>query len=124
MIVIEVPHSSNPFLVTLCATPEGVKRVQDETRFNVVAGLLLERPEHQHYEVDSRYFTEREKHLLRTVNTRLKTDSASEYDKGLLLAFYYGIPNNSMPIIWKEGWVYQDEKGAKRSWFALLPRSY
>jgi len=29
-----------------------------------------------------------------------------------------------MPIIWKDGFKYNESSGKEREWFALLPRSY
>jgi hypothetical protein len=62
-----------------------------------------------------------EKEKLKELNALL---GRNEFDIGLLIAFYYGTPNNTMPFIWKNGFKYTDKKGCNDTWFALLPRKY
>jgi hypothetical protein len=69
-------------------------------------------------------FDQKEKAQLKCINGKLIQVGSAKYDKGLLLAFYYAVPNNTMPIIWKEGQKYNDNSGNTRNWFALLPRKY
>lgn len=114
--------SHQAVLFTVCATPEGIKKVTDNSNFKVLTGIELNEIEYQHYSDLSVYFSVSEKKKLRAINSLLKASGKFDHDRGLLIAFYYAVPNNSMPIIWKDGYVYTLKSGVKREWFALLPR--
>jgi hypothetical protein len=116
--------SSEPYLLTICATPEGVNRVLDETNFKSINGILLEESTYQYYSDQCNYFSNKEKKKIMDLNSRLKTPSKMDYDRGLLVTFFYSPPNNSMPIIWKHDFPYKDKNGSSRKWNAILPRKY
>ena len=113
-----------PYLLTLCATTEAINKLHDNTNFTVLTGVELNEKDYQHYTVASTYFNANEKDKLIKLNGALKNPNQFDYDRGLLLAFYYATPNNSMPILWKDGFTYTDHKGEHRKWFALLPRQF
>lgn len=115
--------SHEPYLLSLCATPKGIKNLTDNTHFKVLVGTIL-KEEHQHYSDQSTLFTKKEKKKIIEVNKMLKKENAYDFDLGLLLAFYFTIPNNAMPILWKEGYKYIDSKGKNKKWTALLPRRF
>lgn len=116
--------SHNPYLLTLCATPEAIEKVHDNSNFTVITGVQLTEEDFQHYSESSLYFNSDEKKALRELNAALKDQDRFDYDRGLLLAFHYAVPNNSMPILWKDGYRYLDAKGTEKQWFALLPRNF
>ena len=116
--------SHEAILLTLCATPEGIEHVQENTNFKVITGMVLEKSKYQHYEKECGYFSEHERDYIIKANARLKKQTSINHDKGLLLAFYYSVPNNTMPIVWKEKYEYENERGEKKQWFALLPRQF
>jgi hypothetical protein len=113
--------SHKPFLFSICGTPAGINRVRQNSRFDVICALELRDDEFNHYHDSNTAFSSKEKEQLRRLNGLLGQNS---FDLGLLLAFYYSTPNNTMPLIWKEGWKYTDDKERPDSWFALLPRSF
>lgn len=113
-----------PYLLALCATPEAIGRVHDNSNFTVLAGIELVEKEYQHYTPVSSYFTAPEKKMLYGLNNCLKDPNKFDYDRGLLLSFHYSTPNNSMPILWKDGYRYVDSSGKEKKWFALLPRNF
>lgn len=113
-----------PYLLTLCATPEAIEKVHDNSNFTVLNGIELIEEEYQHYTSASSYFSSSEKKILRDLNDRLKDPKKFDYDRGLLLSFHYSMPNNSMPILWKDGYKYKDQQGEEKEWFALLPRDF
>jgi len=115
--------SSEPYLLTICATQEGINKVCDETNFKVLNGLLLDETNYQHYSDNSKYFKAKTKKKLIEINNRLKKEGRKDYDKGLLVTFYYSPPNNSMPILWKNKFPYKI-KNEEKIWQALLPREY
>lgn len=113
-----------PYLLTLCATPEAIEKVHENSSFTVLTGIELIEKEYQHYTEASFYFSPAEKKILRDLNNLLKDPTKFDYDRGLLLSFYYSMPNNSMPILWKDGYGYKNEQGEEKEWFALLPRDF
>lgn len=116
--------SHNPTLLTLCATPEGIDKVKNETNFNVITGIKLTEETYQHYSEKCKFFTKSEKYIIKTENKKLKNPMTIDYDRGLLISFYYSVPNNSMPILWKDGYGYTDKHGKQKNWMALLPRQF
>ncbi len=115
--------SHEAVLFSLCASPQGVKNISDNTNFKVIYGQLLETKTHQFYSDDCNYFTLSEKSKIKEVNDKLKNANKFDFDLGLLLAFYFTIPNNAMPIFWKDNYSYVDKSKTKK-WMALLPRQF
>jgi len=113
-----LPPSCDPYLFSICATPRGIKH---SSNFKVICGLELDESEYNHYLESNPVFSKMEKEQMRNLNERLNTNL---FDMGLLLAFYYSAPDNTMPFLWKEGFGYRDENEQKKSWFALLPRRH
>jgi len=118
-----IKPSHIPYLLSLCATPKGIQNVLDNTHFQVLPGILLGE-EHQHYSNHSKVFTAKEKEKIKSVNDMLKKTGTFDFDLGLMLAFYFTIPNNTMPIFWKDGYTYMDREGKSKEWTALLPRRF
>jgi hypothetical protein len=116
--------SSEPYLLTICATPEGIDKVSNDTNFKVINGVLLEEAKYQHYSKNCKYFSKAEKKKLLDLNSKLKNPKRKDFDRGLLITFHYSPPNNSMPIIWKHNFPFVDNNGGERKWIALLPREY
>ena len=121
LMVLNPSHQA--FLLCVCTTRGGLEKITQNSNFSVLYGELLDETTNDYYHSECNMFSEKEKQILKDVNNRLKNEH-SDYDKGLLIAFHYAIPNNTMPIIWKEGYEYTGINGASQSWFALLPRQY
>ena len=117
-------RSHNPLLMSLCATPQGIQKVSGNTNFRVIPHLILDDPDFQHYSDESRIFDHKERTAIKEINNMLHGGGMDVFDRGLLIAFYYSVPNNTMPLIWKDNYEYSDRKGNRRTWFALLPRHY
>lgn len=116
--------SFETYLLCICATPEGMKNVESNSNFKVLCGNLLKKEKFQFYDDDCKVFTEREKEKIKLENAKLKNPDRKDFDRGLLTGFYYSMPNNAMPILWKGGYKYKDKKGKQLTWEALLPRYY
>lgn len=116
--------SHKPYLLTICATSEGIEKVSKETNFKVINGIELRENEFQHYTQNCKTFSNKIKRKLIDLNNKLKKSGSLDYDRGLLVSFFYSPPNNSMPILWKDGYPYKDKKGKDKKWFALIPREY
>jgi len=115
--------SHQPFLLSLCATRQGIENLTNNTHFQVLPGVILEEI-HQYYSTNSLLFSSQEKEKILEINGKLKRPGAFDFDLGLLLAFYFTIPNNAMPIFWKDNYRYLDANGQESTWNALLPRQY
>lgn len=112
--------SYKPYLLTICATPEGIEKVKDETNFEIINGVLLKEEEYYNYSDKCANFTKSEKNKLLELNSMLKNPNKFDYDRGLLVSFFYSPPNNSMPILWKSNYSHSE----KTEWSALIPRIY
>ncbi|WMW24683.1 hypothetical protein RE474_11425 [Methanolobus sediminis] len=119
-LILTSHHES--YLICLFGTPNGIEAVVNSTNFNVICGETLCEEEHQFYSDKCIIFEETEKEKIGIINNYLK--GKVDFDKGLLLCFHYAIPNNTMPLIWKENYPYEDDLGNKKKWYALLPRKY
>lgn len=109
--------SNTSYLLTICSTPQGVYEVQ-QAGFRVLQHNLLDETKHFYLNENCGVFSPKEKEFLKFLNYQL-IDIENRYHLGLLLAFHYSTPDNTMPIIWKD----QDEHD-KLQWKALLPREF
>ena len=118
--------SFDAYLLCICATPQGKKHVESNSNVSIIEGMLLGEAYFQFLSKACKIFDEDEKKHIFEINKRLNyPDLAGGYGNlGLLIAFYFTIPNNTLPFIWKDGYVHTDETGKKNKWFALLPRDY
>jgi len=117
--------SHSGYLLCLCATPQGIKKIKENTTISVISGVILKEKTHQHLNDKCNNFDSTEKDFLRDLNARLQDPCRGYYaNLGLLLAFYFTVPNNTLPFIWKDKADYLKPSGAKRKWQALLPREY
>ena len=109
--------SNTSYLITVCSTPQGVYEVQ-QAGFRVLQHTLLDETRHFYLNENCGVFSAKEKEFLAYLNYQL-IEKENRYHLGLLLAFHYSTPDNTMPIIWKN----QKEPG-KMTWAALLPRDF
>lgn len=113
--------SHRPCLFSICGTPSGIKYVTEKSGFDVICACELKEEVYDHFHPSNQCFTDSEKGKMKFLNSLL---GKNDYEIGLLIAFYYGTPNNTMPFIWKDGWKYTRVDGDKDNWFALLPRKF
>lgn len=117
--------SHTGYLLCLCATPQGIKKIKENTTISVIAGVVLKENIYQHLNNRCDNFDSTEKGFLKDLNARLQDPDRGYYaDLGLLIAFYFTVPNNTLPFIWKDNAPYEDDSGNQRQWRALLPRDY
>lgn len=117
--------SHTGYLLCLCATPQGIKKIKENTTISVIAGIILKEDTYQHLNDKCNNFDNTEKNFLRDLNAMLQDPDRGYYaNLGLLLAFYFTVPNNTLPFIWKDKADYLDLSGLRRKWRALLPREY
>lgn len=115
--------SHEAYLLFLCGTPQGIVNVRENSNFTPMCCLVLDEEHYQHYS-KSEVFNDNERQMINRINDMLKAKGEKSFDKGLLLAFYYSVPNNTMPFIWKDDFQYADENGKLKKWYAILPRRY
>lgn len=115
--------SHEAYLLSLCGTPQGIAYVRENTNFTLMCSHVLDEEHCQHY-AKSKVFNDKERQMINRINDMLKVKGEKSFDKGLLLAFYYSVPNNTMPFIWKDDFQYLDQSGKREKWYALLPRRY
>lgn len=111
--------SHRPCLFSVCATPTGIETVKQHSTFEVICAMELEEVVFNHYNEHNTAFTRTERESLHDLNERL---GQNFFVMGLLVAFYYSSPDNTMPLIWRDRIQYKDADGRENSWFALLPR--
>lgn len=112
------------YLLCLCATPQGIEKVSVNTNIKVLPAIILTEKNYQYLSNHCNVFDTTEKTFLFELNQRLTTDTEDDYCLGLLLAFCFAVPNNTLPFIWKDKASYLDTKGVQKKWYALLPRYY
>ncbi|HDR7890831.1 phosphoribosyltransferase-like protein [Bacillus cereus] len=110
------------YLFCICATQGGIEKFNSETNFEMVHAMLLSE-DSEFLNPNNKIFNEKEKQILIDLNQNLTPRKNNDYSKGLLVAFPYGIPNNTMPIIWKDNFKYKCDD-QEMSWYALLPRKF
>lgn len=113
-----------PILMSVCATPQGTDTVKNNTNFGTICNLVLDECNYQFSSEKSVIFNNKEKTMISEINKKVNGGVVDPYDKGLLIAFFYSVPNNTMPFLWKDGFKYRSESGNLDHWFALLPRSF
>lgn len=121
-LILKPSHKT--YLLSICATPEGIENIESNSNFKVLTGVKLDKENFQFTDNDCNTFSPKEKTVLNELNHKLNPDGRNDYNKGLLLAFYNSTPNNCMPIIWRDKQSYQDSKNKSRKWVALLPRDF
>jgi len=113
--------SHQPYLFTICGTPTGIANVTEQTGFGVVCAVTLDDSRFNFYHESNAIFSSEEKEQMRQLNTRLGEHAF--FAQGLLVAFYFTTPDNTMRFIWDDKRQYDDEHGKRRSWVALLPKN-
>lgn len=121
-LILKPSHKT--YLLSICATPEGILNVESNSNFKVLTGIELDKKNFQFTDDECNVFSHKEKMVLNELNLALNPDGKNDYNKGLLLAFYNSTPNNCMPIIWKDKHTYKDSNKNLKKWTALLPRDY
>jgi hypothetical protein len=113
--------SHQPYLFTICGTPTGIKNVLEQTTFGIVCAFILDDSKFNYYHESNAVFSSEEREQMRQLNERLGEQAF--FAQGLLVAFYFTTPDNTMRFIWDDKRQYEDEYGRKKLWAALLPKN-
>jgi hypothetical protein len=114
--------SHTAYLFSICATEDGLMLINNTTSFSASACDILTKQEHYYTNEECKYFSDKEKVKINEKVELLKSRNA-KYNLGLLVAFEHSAPNNTMPLIWKDKFMYK-VNGLEKLWVALLPREY
>ena len=69
--------------------------------------------------------SENQKTPIEQQNSFLLTGLGEELvNKNIPFAFFYSIPDNALPALWKDAVPYTDGTGLHQEWYGLLPRDY
>lgn len=118
-----IGNSVKPFLFTLCSTNSGLNKIeQAKTKFTVFSALILNKEEYFLLDDNCNKLTFNQKKKLTKINTLLGDNS--EFNLNIPFAFYYTIPDNSLPLLWLDGAKYINDQGFEKEWYGLTPRSY
>lgn len=120
--LMPLSNASHKFiLLTVLGTNDGINLVKENTGVDVYAVKVLIDEDDQ-YSPSCKTWTDKEREILIKSNDKLKTNR-NDYDKGLLVAFHYSVPNNTIPLIWKNNYKYKINN-KESIHYALLPRDY
>jgi len=111
--------SHKPCLFSVCATSTGIEAVRGFSTFEVLCAMELNEADFNYYHPENLAFTSEEREQIQVLNEQL---GENFFVMGLLLAFYYSAPDNTMPLIWREEYNYIDQDNVDQSWFGLFPR--
>ncbi|MFH0975556.1 MAG: hypothetical protein V1874_07200 [Spirochaetota bacterium] len=109
-------------ILTLFSTVEGSHKVDSETNVDQIFTINTITDDWNIFHNSSNIFSSNEKQKIGIINDLLSSEH-DDYNRGLLLAFSYGVPNNSVRLLWKHNYKYKLH-GIEKKWFALLPRNY
>jgi hypothetical protein len=122
-ITFTINSSINLYLFTLCSTEAGLKRIKDsKTKFKLITSKTLNKEDYFLLDESCNKLNEKQKEKLKKLNSYL--GSNTEYNQNLPFAFYYTIPDNSLPILWMDKETYKNESGNISEWYGLTPRNF
>lgn len=124
-VTMTINTSVRPFLFTLCATDIGLLKIQEQrSKFRVFSSIILEERNHFLLEDICNKLDENQKSYIRNINNKILYPGDHEYNLNIPFGFYYSIPDNALPLLWKDNVEYSDDNGNRKNWFGLTPRNY
>jgi len=107
-----VPKHLRLYLAVVAGTAEGAKRIEKETSFRVIL-LHTIGPKRELMAAANTSLSDKEKRTLKRYCEKAGNQPLGFGDKGLLVSFAYGTPNNTLSVV----------RGSKkqRPWVGLLP---
>ena len=107
-----VPEHLRLYLAVVACTAQGAERIEASTPLRVIAVHSIG-PRHQLMAAENTTLSEQEKHTIRSYCEKVGNQPLGFGDKGLLVSFAYGTPNNTISVI-------RGSKG-QHPWAGLLP---
>jgi hypothetical protein len=122
-ILWTIGSSVKPYLFTLCGTESGLEKISDhQSKFSVQTGLVLKRKDYFLLDKSCKKFSDKQKKKVEKINSQL--NCSNDLNLNLPFAFYYTIPDNSLPLLWLDGDRYRNEYGQETIWYGLTPRNF
>lgn len=107
-----VAGKPNLLLVLMAIPADTLQRIEDETDYRVQSDILVSEQDNI-FSPKCKHFNAREKYIIEKYCRKASKGAPRGYgDRGLLLVFHHGCPNNSIPIL----------HANKRAWVGLFPR--
>jgi|GEM_PF-1880191 len=117
--------STKPYLFTLCSTNSGLFKIQEaKSKFSVVASYVLNERDYFLLHNSCRKFNDKQKEIINNINSNIMDRGDEFFNLNIPFAFYYSIPDNALPMLWKDGVEYELINGQKKQWYGLTPRQY
>lgn len=124
-ITLVINTSVRPFLFTLCATDMGLLKIQAlGSKFRIWSSIILKEKNHFLLEDDCKTLSDYQKDYVNRINKKIMNPGDHDFNLNIPFAFYYSIPDNALPLLWKDNISYADENGIIKKWYGLIPRNY
>lgn len=124
-LVYRLNNSIKPYLFTVCSTYSGIFRIQQaRSKFTVFSSLILNEQDYFLLDDTCSKFDLKQKEGVEKINSNLRQLGDSFFNQNIPFAFYYSIPDNALPLLWKDKFKYNDDNGVEQEWYGLIPRDY
>lgn len=117
--------SVKPYLYTICSTDIGVDMINNQnTSFRLYSAIRLCKKDYFLLDEECTILTIEQKNKISKINSILLNKGEEVFNLNLPIAFYYSIPDNALPLLWKDGYEYSDDNNQTKKWYGLIPRDY
>lgn len=117
--------SVKPYLFSLCSTNSGLFKIQEaRSKFSVYSSYVLNEKDFFLLDDSCKKLNAKQKESVSKINNAIMDRGDEFFNLNIPFAFYYSIPDNSLPLLWKDGVEYENECGQKKNWYGLTPRHY
>mgnify|MGYP001290618616 CR=1 FL=1 len=117
--------SIKPYLFTLCSTYSGLFKIQEaRSKFSVFSSYVLNEKDYFLLDKSCNKFNKNQKEVIDKLNNSIMDRGDEFFNLNIPFAFYYSIPDNAMPMLWKDDIEYETENGQLKKWYGLTPRHY
>ena len=114
-----------PYLFTICSTIPGEKYIYASgTAFKIYSAIVLHEKDYFLLNDECKKLTNSQKNKIKKINTLLLERGQDFFNLNLPLAFYYSVPDNSLPLLWQDGTEYSIDNNDIKKWYGLMPRKY
>lgn len=124
-IIYSINDSVKPYLFTLCSTYSGIFKIQDaKSKFRVFSSYILNEKDYFLLEDNCKKFDDVQKKKISDINDKILDRGEEYFNLNIPFAFYYSIPDNALPLLWKDDKEYVTDEGETKRWYGLTPRNY
>ena len=117
--------SIKPYLFTLCSTYSGLYKIQEaRSKFSVFSSYVLNEKDYFLLDQSCSKLNKKQKEDMVRINNLIMERGDEFFNLNIPFAFYYSIPDNSLPMLWKDAIEYESTDGETKQWYGLTPRHY